>query len=69
MGVIEHAAQRLDRELEARQIIREMLTVMEIQEKRESGEFHLSANAMRPLWDRAKDRARQFIGDGGEQNV
>lgn len=40
---------------------KKMLTIMEMQEKREAEEFHLSAEAFRPLWDEAKSQARQAI--------
>ena len=38
-----------------------MLSVMEIQEKRETEEFHLHVSAFRPLWNEAKRLAREAI--------
>jgi hypothetical protein len=38
-------------------IIKALLNVMEIQESRDSGEFHLSIEAFRPMWDEAKSNA------------
>lgn len=42
-----------------------LLDVMDIQEKRRSGEFHLSVEAFTPLWREAKDRARAALAVSG----
>lgn len=42
----------------------ECLSVMEIQEKRSEGLFHLAAHAFVPLWTRAKESARRALEEG-----
>ena len=39
----------------------DLLEVMEMQEKRETEEFHISASAFKPIWDEAKDKAKEAI--------
>ena len=46
-----------------REATRDCLAVIDMQERRDAGEFHLSIVAFRPIWDRAKARARQTLGD------
>lgn len=40
---------------------KELIDVMEIQEKRETEEFHLSSHAFKPMWDEAKRRAQENL--------
>lgn len=42
-----------------------LIEVMTIQERRESGEYHLSAGAFKPVWDEAKTTAQQVLDDVG----
>ena len=41
--------------------LEECVRVMRMQERRESGEFHLSADAFAPLWNKARDEAEKLI--------
>lgn len=41
------------------------LEVMRTQEKRESEEFHLSAEAFRPIWDKTVKALEEAIEDAG----
>jgi len=45
--------------------IKDLITVMEIQENRESEAFHISVHAFRPMWDRAKDAGREVLKNAG----
>lgn len=44
-----------------RHVVVRLLEVMAIQERRDGGEFHLSAEAFRPLWDKAKEDAQDVL--------
>ncbi len=41
--------------------LRECLDMMRMQERRHSGEFHLSAAAFMPMWDKARDDALSLL--------
>jgi len=43
--------------------IGDTLETMELQEKRETGEFHWSAEAFRPVWDNSKRLLRECLDD------
>lgn len=42
---------------ELRDAVRLLLDVMDMQEKRESGEFHIPADSAKSVWDKAKQKA------------
>lgn len=46
---------------EMRQALKTCLNVMEMQEQREAGEFHLHVSTFRPMWDAAKEIARRLV--------
>lgn len=43
------------------EIIGNLISAMEIQEKRESSEFHLTSEAFKPIWDSAKDEGKIYL--------
>jgi len=40
-----------------------LIQVMEIQEKRETEEFHIPAHSFKPQWDKAKQDAREVLSN------
>jgi len=46
---------------DAKKVISNMLAVMVTQERRETGEFHWSAEAFKPVWDEAKEQAETWL--------
>jgi len=47
--------------MEATEVVQELLSAMEMQEKRETGEFHITQPVAKQIWDEAKDKAVKFI--------
>lgn len=45
---------------------RRLIEVMQMQEKRESGDFHIGADSFRPLWDEALRQARAICDNCGD---
>ncbi|MBC8741717.1 hypothetical protein F6X40_34725 [Paraburkholderia sp. UCT31] len=46
----------------ARSVVLGLLEAMEMQERRETGEFHLTVQAARAIWDAAKAKGAVFLG-------
>jgi len=55
VGMFDAVAIRMT--IDLKKVCEELLNVMDIQEKRWSEEFHLSAEAFKPIWDGAKQKA------------
>jgi hypothetical protein len=41
--------------------VKSLIDVMEIQEKRETGEFHIGFWAFNPMWEEAKENGRKIV--------
>ena len=55
------SSQYLNQIDQAKQIIKDLIEVMETQENRMSGSFHISSEAFKPIWEEAKQAGKNFI--------
>lgn len=51
------------------EVIKDLVAMMEMQEKRERGEFHISSLAFFPMWNEAKLRGKEYLWNEEHKDV